>query len=75
MHPRALLEQAVEESRKALGGQRVVVTVEEPEAQTWFDPHLLGRVLRHLLENAARFTPPGGRIMLSSSVWASGWSF
>ncbi|MGB7986196.1 MAG: ATP-binding protein, partial [Terracidiphilus sp.] len=32
----------------------------------WFDPHLLSRVLRHLLENAARFTPPGGRILLSS---------
>ena len=30
----------------------------------WFDPHLLGRVLRHLLENAARHTPAGGRILL-----------
>jgi len=30
----------------------------------WFDPHLLGRVLRHLLENAARHTPTGGRILL-----------
>lgn len=64
--PRALLDQAVEESRKALGGRRVVVVVEEPEEPAWFDPHLLSRVLRHLLENAARFTPPGGRILLSS---------
>jgi two-component system sensor histidine kinase KdpD len=32
----------------------------------WFDPHLLGRVLRHLLENAARHTPPGSRVGLSS---------
>jgi two-component system sensor histidine kinase KdpD len=65
-HPRALLDQAIEESRKALGGRRVVVSVEEPELPAWFDPHLLSRVLRHLLENAARFTPPGGRILLSS---------
>jgi two-component system sensor histidine kinase KdpD len=65
-HPRALLDQAVEESSKALAGRRVVVSVEEPELPAWFDPHLLSRVLRHLLENAARFTPPGGRILLSS---------
>jgi two-component system sensor histidine kinase KdpD len=74
-HPRALLDQAVEESRKALAGRRVVIAVEEPDKQdsadkldnsAWFDPHLLGRVLRHLLENAARHTPPGGRILLGS---------
>ncbi len=72
--PRALLDQAIEESRKTLAGHRVVVTVEDPKDSgeparfepVWFDPHLLGRVLRHLLENAARFSPPGGRILLSS---------
>jgi two-component system sensor histidine kinase KdpD len=69
LHPRALLDLAVEESRKALAGHRVVIAVEDAEGQqktAWFDPHLLGRVLRHLLENAARFTPPGGRILLGS---------
>jgi len=68
-HPRALFDQAVEQSRKALAGHRVVIAVEEPEnpdEPAWFDPHLLGRVLRHLLENAARYTPPGGRILLGS---------
>jgi two-component system sensor histidine kinase KdpD len=74
-HPRALLDQAVEESRTALAGHRVVVAVEEgsdsgephdSDKTTWFDPHLLGRVLRHLLENAARYSPPGGRILLGS---------
>jgi two-component system sensor histidine kinase KdpD len=71
-HPRALLDQAVEESRKALAGRRVVIAAEEPGAPdgaakpAWFDPHLLGRVLRHLLENAGRCTPPGGRILLGS---------
>jgi two-component system sensor histidine kinase KdpD len=32
----------------------------------WFDPHLLGRVLRHLLENVASHTPTGSRVTLSS---------
>jgi two-component system sensor histidine kinase KdpD len=71
-HPRALLDQAIEESRKALAAHRVVVAVEGAASQNqqnnpaWFDPHLLGRVLRHLLENAARHTPAGGRILLGS---------
>jgi len=68
-HPRALLEQAVEESRTALTGRRVLIAVEEPcssKNPVWFDPRLLGRVMRHLLENAARYTPPGGRILLRS---------
>lgn len=66
--PRALLEQAIEESRRVLRAHRMVVTVEEADdagQPVWFDPHLLGRVLRHLLENAARYSPPGGRILLS----------
>jgi len=66
---RALLEQAVEESRKALAKHRVVIAVDDEEIlnkSVWFDPHLLSRVLRHLLENAARHTPFGGRILLGS---------
>jgi two-component system sensor histidine kinase KdpD len=70
-HPRALLELAVEESRKILASHRVVINVEDGQDKAdepaWFDPHLLGRVLRHLLENAATYTPPGSRITLSSS--------
>lgn len=66
MHPRALLEQAVEESRKVLAGHRVEIAVEGMDELAWFDPHLLGRVLRHLLENAAKYTPAGSRVMVSS---------
>jgi two-component system sensor histidine kinase KdpD len=68
-HPRALLDQAVEESRKILGAHRVTIVAEGENGQdkpAWFDPHLLGRVLRHLLENAASHTPPGSRVTLSS---------
>ncbi|HEY1159557.1 MAG TPA: ATP-binding protein [Terracidiphilus sp.] len=69
-HPRALLDQAVEESRKILAAHRVTIDVEGPDDPAWFDAHLLGRVLRHLLENAARYTPPGSRITLKS--WRAG---
>jgi two-component system sensor histidine kinase KdpD len=70
-HPRALLDQALEESRKILASHRVTISVERAEEEdgdkpAWFDPHLLGRVLRHLLENAAAHTPPGTRVTLSS---------
>jgi len=64
--PRAFLEQAVDESGELLARHPVTIAVEGPDAPAWFDPHLLGRVLRHLLENAARYTPPGSRIELAS---------
>jgi two-component system sensor histidine kinase KdpD len=63
-HLRALLDQAVEESRKVLAPHRVAIDVEEADEPAWFDPHLLGRVLRHLIENAARYSPAGSRILL-----------
>ena len=65
-HTRALLDHAVEESQAALAPHRVVIAVEEPDNPVWFDPHLLGRVFRHLIENAARYSPPGSRITLRS---------
>jgi len=68
-HPRALLEEAVEESRKTLAGHRVTIAPPGPgeeDEPSWFDSHLLDRVLRHLLENAATHTPTGTSITLSS---------
>ncbi len=77
-HPRALLDQAVEESRKILAAHKVTIRPEssdglahadEPaqgDEPAWFDPHLLGRVLRHLLENVASHTPSGSRVTLIS---------
>jgi two-component system sensor histidine kinase KdpD len=64
--PRAILDHAVEESRAALAAHRVTITAEGSNELAWFDPHLIGRVLRHLLENAAKYTPPGTRITLST---------
>jgi two-component system sensor histidine kinase KdpD len=65
-HARALLDQALEQSRKILAAHRVSIDVQGEDEPAWFDPHLLARVLRHLLENAARYTPPGTCIALKS---------
>jgi two-component system sensor histidine kinase KdpD len=68
-HARALLDQAVEESRKALAAHRVTIAPLPPgetDRAAWFDPHLLDRVLRHLLENAAAHTARGSHVKLSS---------
>ena len=66
-HPAALLDEAVEKSRKALVGHRVTIVPDEDESDrpVWFDAHLLGRVLRHLLENAGAHTPSGTQVTLS----------
>ena len=63
---RELLTNAIERSRSSLEHHKVVPTVAEPDPPVWFDPQLLGRVLRHLLENAARYCPPGSRIAVRS---------
>ncbi|MEJ2641168.1 MAG: HAMP domain-containing protein [Desulfosarcinaceae bacterium] len=35
------------------------------------DPHMLAQVVRNLLENAWRYTPPGGRVHIESSLDAT----
>jgi len=65
-HVRTLLDHVVEESESALTRHRVVIDVEESDRPVWFDAHLLERVFRHLVENAARYCPAGSRIMLQS---------
>ena len=63
-HTRTFLEQVVAESRASLGRHQAVLMVQEPDRPVWFDAQLLGRVFRHLIENAARYSPPDGRIVL-----------
>lgn len=65
-HTRTLLEHAVAESRTALARHQVVLMVQEPDRPVWFDAKLLGRVFRHLIENAALYSPAGSRIVLRS---------
>ncbi len=66
-HPVALLDEAVEQSRKALVGHKVEIVPGEiePAQRAWFDAQLLSRVMRHLLENTGAHTPPGTTVTLS----------
>jgi two-component system sensor histidine kinase KdpD len=66
LHTGTFLEHAVEESHDQLGLRRVTIIAQKPDTPVWFDPHVLGRVLRHLLENAARYTPIDSSIQLRS---------
>jgi two-component system sensor histidine kinase KdpD len=66
VHLRTLLDQAVEALRDQLARHHVIVQVDGADEPLWLDPHLISRVLRHLLENAARYTPPGSEIILRS---------
>jgi two-component system, OmpR family, sensor histidine kinase KdpD len=65
-HTRTLLEHTVEEAHKVLGRHQVILMVQEPDRPVWFDAKLLGRVFRHLIENAALYSPPESRIVLRS---------
>ena len=62
--PRAFLEEAAEQARKALAGRPVEIDGDDSIEVAWFDGQLAGRVLRHLLENASSYTPAGSRIRL-----------
>ena len=66
-HTRTLLDHVVEESQSALSRHSVIIEVEEPDNPAWYDPRLLGRVFRHLIENAARYSPAGSSFVLRSS--------
>ncbi|HUB52018.1 MAG TPA: ATP-binding protein [Terracidiphilus sp.] len=70
-NPRELLDLAIEGMSKALASHRIsvsAISANDPDLDkpAWFDPHLLGRVLRHLLENAVAYSPAGSRVHLSS---------
>jgi two-component system sensor histidine kinase KdpD len=65
-HTRMLLDHAVEASRRVLTRHQVTLMVQEPDTPVWFDAKLLGRVFRHMIENAAQYSPPGSRIMMRS---------
>ena len=73
--PAALLRDAVDESRGVLGGRETAIEAEDAASAVMVDARLLGRVLRHLLENAARYSTPESRIVLGCRHVAGGMEF
>jgi two-component system sensor histidine kinase KdpD len=61
---RAFLENVAEKLRPVLNGYRLMIMDEQAEPTLNFDPHLLERVLHHLLENAAGYSKAGSRVWL-----------
>ena len=66
----AVLDGAVESSRPLIErrGHRLLVEVPSAPVPLDADPHRLEQVITNLLNNAAKYTPPGGRIWLESRV-------
>jgi two-component system, OmpR family, sensor histidine kinase KdpD len=67
----AFLEDVVEKLGPALKRHRLTIKYEQAEPTLSFDPHLVGRVLHHLLENAARYSPQGTRIWVRAKQLGS----
>jgi signal transduction histidine kinase/CheY-like chemotaxis protein len=63
-----LVDNAVEASQPMINEANHQLTVEVADAQVWVDadPHRLTQIISNLLNNAARYTRPGGRISLAA---------
>jgi len=62
----AVLEDAASESRLHAPGVDVSVLVESPEPMADGDPARVHQVVANLLDNAVRYSPPGGTVELSA---------
>jgi signal transduction histidine kinase len=65
-----VLQFAVEASQPQIANGRHTLTTDVLVEQTWLDadPARLSQVVANLLNNAAKYTPPGGRIALLARV-------
>lgn len=66
---RALVESAVETSRPFIDARRhyLEVRLGSDHLTLWVDPVRIAQVLSNLLNNAAKYTPDGGRILVEAS--------
>ena len=65
-----VLRLALEASKPQIDNNRHALTTDILEAETWLDadPTRVAQVVSNLLNNAAKYTPQGGRIGLSARV-------
>jgi signal transduction histidine kinase len=63
-----LIKTAVEASSPLIGAGRHELILDLPDAEVWLDADLtrLSQVISNLLNNAAKYTPEGGRIVVSA---------
>lgn len=65
---RELIELALEETQPLLRNRAVEVQVPENMPTVHMDRKLVRRVLRHLIENAAKYSPPGSPFRIGSRI-------
>lgn len=65
---RLLIEGVLQEGKMRLGGRIVNVHVPEGIPQTPMDPELVRRVLRHLIENAVKYSPAKSLIQIDAET-------
>lgn len=72
---RELIEMTAENMRGALREHPLEIEVPEEMRAVWFDRALMERVLQHLLENAAAYSPRGAPISISAAMDGSRLQF
>lgn len=63
---REMLEDTVEAAGRALAGHRLRLDVAPEIGSACFDAVQIGQVITNLVENAAKFSPPGGAITVAA---------
>lgn len=63
----ALMEQAAGEAGAAAAAKEVALTVQPGRAGACFDPRWTPEALYNLVDNAVKYTPPGGSVVLSAA--------
>jgi signal transduction histidine kinase/CheY-like chemotaxis protein len=66
----SLVGNAIEANRDAIAAAKLelAVSLSDPHLTLHVDPTRFAQILSNLLQNAAKFTPPGGRISVTSGV-------
>ena len=69
LHPVGpLLEGAAEQLAQAAQAKGIALTVELLDGQAAFDPRWTGEALCNVVDNAVKYTPPGGRVTISAQL-------
>ena len=63
-----LLENAVKQEGPAALAKQITLTADPFDGSAAFDPHWTGEALGNVVNNAVKYTPPGGRVSVSAQL-------